>query len=152
MDLEITNYQFGQKPTVNRPDPEFLNAMGEQGIREMVSRFYDLLRQSSIKQLFKEDDTEFEQSKQHSSDFMIQILGGPEYYNQHRGKPKLTKRHAPFSITVEGRIVWLSCFREVLLTLDTPEYLTTSFWNYLNFFSTWMVNTNPENPVYHYNT
>jgi hemoglobin len=143
MNLEITNYNFGEKPTVTRPNPEFLNVLGEAGIRDMVSRFYDLVRQSSIKHLFKEDEFEFEKSKEHSADFMIQILGGPEYYNIHRGKPKMTNRHSPFSITPEGRIVWLSCYREILLQIDAPEHLIVSFWNYLNVFSNWMVNTDP---------
>ena len=148
MDLQITNYKFGEKPTVTRPDPELLNVLGEQGIRDMVSRFYDLLRQSPIKHLFKEDETEFQQSKLHSSDFMIQILGGTEYYNQHRGQPKMANRHAPFSITSEGRVEWLKCYREVLLGIDAPEDLIESFWNYLNVFSNWMVNTDPSKPVF----
>ena len=148
MDLQITNYKFGEKPTVTRPDPELLNVLGEQGIRDMVSRFYDLLRQSPIKHLFKEDETEFQQSKLHSSDFMIQILGGTEYYNQHRGQPKMANRHAPFSITSEGRVEWLKCYREVLLGIDAPEHLIESFWNYLNVFSNWMVNTDPSKPVF----
>ena len=129
MDLQITDYKFGEKPTVTRPDPELLNVLGEQGIRNMVSRFYDLLRQSPIKHLFKEDETEFQQSKLHSSDFMIQILGGTEYYNQHRGQPKMANRHAPFSITSEGRVEWLKCYREVLQGIDAPEHLIESFWN-----------------------
>ena len=148
MDLQITNYKFGEKPTVTRPDPEFLNVMGEQGIRDMVSRFYDLLRLSPIKHLFKEDETEFQQSKLHSSDFMIQILGGTEYYNKHRGQPKMANRHAPFSITSEGRVEWLKCYRQVLLEIDAPEQLVESFWNYLNVFSNWMVNTDPSKPVF----
>ena len=148
MNLQITHYQFGEKPTVTRPNPEFLTAMGEAGIRLMVSRFYDALRQSSIKHLFKQDDTEFEQSKAHSADFMIQILGGTEYYNLHRGKPMMANRHAPFNITPEARIVWLTCYKQILMEIDAPEHLIESFWNYLNVFSNWMVNTNPSNPVF----
>jgi len=151
MDLQITDYQYGEKPTVTRPNPEFLKVIGEQGVRDMVSEFYDLLRQSSIKHLFKEDEAEFQLSKQHSSDFMIQILDGPEYFKQHRGEPKMTNRHAPFAITPQGRKVWLDCFRQVLLRLDAPEHLIVSFWNYLNVFSNWMVNTDPAHPVFKMN-
>ena len=148
MNLQISDFSFGEKPTVTRPDPAFLEAMGEEGIRNMVSRFYDLLRQSSIKHLFKENEEEFEQSKMHSSDFMIQILGGQEYYNQHRGQPKMASRHAPFKITSQGRIVWLGCYKTVLEELNAPEELIVSFWNYLNVFSNWMVNYDETKPVF----
>jgi len=141
MNLQINAYQLGERPEVTKPDKDFLKVMGETGIRKMVSRHYDLLRASSIKHLFATDDAEFEQSKINSSDFMIQICGGPDYFNQHKGKPMLMDRHAPFSITPEGRIVWLNCYKQALLELDIPEHLVVSFWNYLNTFSNWMVNT-----------
>jgi len=50
-------------------------------------------------------------------------------------------RHAPFTITLEGRNVWLTCYKEALLELDIPENLVLSFWNYINVFSIWIVNT-----------
>ncbi|MDR3653514.1 MAG: globin [Paludibacter sp.] len=141
MDLQINSYQFGERPAVTKPDPEFYKQLGEEGIRKMVSRHYDLLRVSPIKHLFSNDDAEFEQSKQNSADFMIQICGGPDYFNQHKGKPMLVDRHAQFRIKPEGRIVWLNCYKQALLELDIPENLVLSFWNYINVFSAWMVNT-----------
>ena len=141
MELQINNYKFGERPEVSKPDPEFYKQLGENGIRNMVSKHYDLLRLSPIKHLFAKDDAEFELSKQHSADFMIQICGGPDYHRQHRGKPMMADRHAPFSITPEGRIIWLNCYKQVLLELQVPENLVLSFWNYINAFSSWVVNT-----------
>ena len=141
MNLQINTYRFGERPDVSKPDPEFYKQLGEDGIRKMVSRHYDLLRQSSIKHLFATDDAEFEFSKQNSADFMIQICGGPDYFNQRRGKPMMADRHAPFSITPEGRIVWLNCYKQALLELNISEDLVLSFWNYINAFSNWVVNT-----------
>jgi len=140
MDLNINTYQYGEHPEVNKPDPEFYNLLGEEGIRKLVSRHYDLLRTSSIKNLFSTDDAEFELSKQHSADFMIQICGGPDYYNQHRGRPIMSERHAPFTITPKGRIVWLNCYKQALLELNMPGDAVLSFWNYINLFSNWVVN------------
>jgi len=141
MDLKITTYQFGERPGVDKPDPEFYKQLGDDGIRKMVSRHYDLLRESAIKDLFPTDDAAFELSKQNSADFMIQICGGPDYFNQHRGKPMMTDRPAPFAIKPEGRIVWLTCYRQALMELNIPENLVVSFWNYVNVFSSWVVNT-----------
>jgi len=141
MDLQINSYQFGERPAVTRPDLDFYKVLGEKGIRNMVSKHYDLLRESDIKKLFPKDDAVFELSKQNSADFMIQICGGPDYFNQHRGKPMMIDRHSQFSITPEGRVVLLNFYKKVLLELNIPENLVLSFWNYINVFSNWMVNT-----------
>lgn len=141
MELEITAYLAGQRPEVTKPDPSFFKEMKVDGIRKMVSRHYDLLRESPLKQMFSEDDSIFEAQKKNSADFMIQICGGPDYYNQNRGKPMLINRHAAFSINVQGRIEWLQCYRQALMELDITDELRFSFWNYLNVFSSWMVNT-----------
>lgn len=141
MELTITDYKFGQRPPVTLPHRDFINFLGEDGIRQMVSRHYDLMRESEISHLFPPDDQDFEKAKLRSSDFMIQITGGPDYFNQNRGKPMMINRHSPFAITTEGRKVWLRCYRVALLETGLPEHLIRSFWEYINVFSVWMVNT-----------
>ena len=95
MQPEIQQYPFGARPDVTRPNPEFLTFMGEDGIRKLVNRHYDLMHKSSIAHLFPTDKDEFEAAKKRSADFFIQICGGPDYFNQNRGKPMLIRRHAP---------------------------------------------------------
>ncbi|MBA4410331.1 MAG: globin [Bacteroidota bacterium] len=141
MDFSISQFEFGQRPAVTLPTPAFLEKITEFGIRKMVSDHYDLLSKSEIKHLFPRIDEALDKAKQRSSDFFIQICGGHPYFNENRGKPILAKRHAPFAITSEARIVWLKCYQEVLSKLDLPEETIQSFWNYLNIFSFWMVNT-----------
>ncbi len=141
MELKINEYPFGERPPVTLPDRDFLKQLGEEGIRKMVSRQYDLMRTSDIKHLFPPSDEAFEKAKLHSSDFIIQICGGPDYFNQNRGKPMMTKRHQEFKITSDGRRVWLECYRVALLETGLPEQLIRSFWSYINVFSNWMVNT-----------
>ena len=141
MQFTITQAQLGQRPPVVKPDPKVLNFLGEEKMRKLISDHYDLLRQSNIKGLFPPSDEGFELAKKHSADFFIQICGGPDYFNQHRGNPMMVKRHAPFKITPKARRVWLECYIEILKDLDMPEDLKQSFWNYLDIFSIWMVNT-----------
>lgn len=141
MDLIITAYQVGERPAVSLPDHEFYTVLGETGIRNLVSKHYDLLRESELKGLFPTDDTAFQASKRNSADFMIFITGGPDYYNPRRGKPRLINRHSHFSVTPEGRVIWLNCFKQALMSVNAPEHLIISFWNYLNVFSSWMVNS-----------
>jgi hemoglobin len=140
MELKINDYKMGERPDVTIPVKDFLKQLGEEGIRKMVSRHYDLMRVSDIKHLFPESDVDFENAKLHSSDFMIQICGGPDYFNQHRGKPMMINRHAPFKITPQGRIVWLTCYSQALIETGLTEPLIRSFWEYINVFSAWMVN------------
>ena len=77
MELKINSYPVGARPDVSKPYPDFLNELGEEGIRKMVNRHYDLMRESDIKHLFPEDDEEFEKAKIRSADFMIQIWAVP---------------------------------------------------------------------------
>ena len=131
----------GERPDVTLPSTQMLDILGETGIRKMVSNFYDLLVDSEIKDLFPKNQVALEKAKENSSDFFIQICGGPMYFNKHRGRPMLNRRHQPFKITPRGREVWLTCYREVLLKLELPEPVLLSFWNYLDVFSKWMINS-----------
>lgn len=141
MNFTINQYEFGLRPTVTLPSAEFLKLMKEEGIRKLVSDHYDLLSKSEIKHLFPRIEEQLDKAKQRSSDFFIQICGGYPYFNENRGKPMLASRHAPFEITAEARIVWLKCYIEVLSKLTIPEQVIQSFWNYINVFSFWMVNS-----------
>ena len=144
MNFTISQFEFGERPPVSLPSPQFLELLSEGGIRKMVSDHYDLLSKSKVSHLFPRIEEALDKAKQRSSDFFIQICGGHPYYNKSRGKPMLAKRHSPFAITEEARIVWLQCYIEVLSKLELPDDVLSSFWNYLNNFSFWMVNTDTE--------
>lgn len=141
MDFVISKYFPGVRPGVTMPTRQMLILLGEEGIRKMVSDFYDLLIKSDIKDLFPKNPIALEKAKEHSADFFIQICGGPDYFNQNRGMPQLNRRHMPFKITAEGREVWLNCYKDVLQKLNLPPEVSNSFWNYLDVFSKWMVNS-----------
>ena len=141
MDFITTNYVPGVRPQVTLPTNEMFLLLQENGIRKMVSDHYDLLIESKIKNLFPKNPIALEKAKEHSADFFIQICGGPKYFNENRGQPKLYQRHLPFKITPEAREVWLDCYKPILEKLDIPENVTLSFWNYLDVFSKWMVNS-----------
>ena len=141
MEFFISKYTPGIKPDVTLPTTKMFEILGEDGIRKMVSDFYDLLAQSEVAHLFPKNPVGLEKAKEHSSDFFIQICGGPMYFNKNRGRPMLNRRHLPFKITPKAREVWLECYCQVLQKIDLQEDVLTSFWNYLDTFSKWMVNT-----------
>ena len=139
MDFKITEYTPG-RPDVALPTNEMFILLKEEGMRKMVSDHYDLLAESSIKDLFPKNPIALEKAKEHSADFFIQVCGGPMYFNKNRGKPQLFKRHLPHKITADARKEWLNCYRQVLGKLELPDEVLKSFWNYLDVFSVWMVN------------
>jgi hemoglobin len=141
MEFEISEYVPGDKPDVVLPSTHMFHLLKEEGIRKMVSDHYDLLAKSPVKDLFPQNTVAFEKAKENSADFFIQICGGPMYFNKNRGRPMLNKRHLPHKITAEARTEWLKCYRQVLGKLDLPEEVVLSFWNYLDVFSKWMVNS-----------
>lgn len=141
MELTISKYTWSEKPDVQLPSAQVFVLLGEQGIRNLVSNHYDLLIESEIRELFPKNPIALEMAKEHAADFFIQICGGPMYFNKHRGKPMLNRRHLPFKITAEGREVWLNCYREALLKTGLPDSVLLSFWQYLDVFSKWMINS-----------
>jgi len=145
MTLEITPGQLGVRPPVTKPHPGFYHQVGEERFRKLVDDHYELIRTSDIGFLFPiNDEDDFQQAKNHAADFFIQICGGPDYFNQHRGQPQMVGRHAPFRIDEPARRRWLEFYAELLPPLEEegvdPEYIK-SFWVYLDVFSIWMINT-----------
>jgi hemoglobin len=144
MNFEIAYAQFGARPPVTKPIPEFLIEVGEEGIRKLVSDHYDAIKTSDIKHLFPMDEEGLAKAKQHAADFMIQICGGPAYFNQNRGAPQMLGRHAPFRIDAKARETWVALFIPLLEKLHeegVTETSLNSFWGYINIFSIWMINT-----------
>lgn len=145
MQFNITYAQLGARPPVTKPHPSFLEEVGEERLRELVSDHYELIKVSNIAHLFPiHDDVAFENAKKHSADFMIQISGGKPYFNESRGAPRMVGRHAPFKITPEARQKWLELYEvalSMLLEEDISEASIQSYWNYLDIFSIWMINT-----------
>ena len=141
MQYSITNASFGQRPNVQLPNPMILEVLGEEGMRNLVSKHYDLLAQSEIKDLFPPTEQGLNMAKKHSADFFIQICGGPRYFDMSRGAPRMVARHSPFRITASARLVWLEKYLEALNETNLDDELKSSFWTYIDIFSIWMINT-----------
>lgn len=145
LNCQIIHGQPGTRPPVTKPFPGFLQQVGEARLRTLVDDHYELLRDSDIAALFPVDDAKaFQAAKDNAADFFIQICGGPDYFNQHRGAPRMVGRHAPFRIDAHARLRWLECYAILLPALvneGIDEANVQSFWDYLNVFSVWMVNT-----------
>ena len=145
MKLEITDGEIDIRPPVAKPHPGFYKEVGEERFRKLVFDHYESIKTSDIAFLFPIfDDDDFAEAQKHAADFLIEISGGPDYFTQTRGEHQMVGRHAPFRIDEKARKSWLELYIPLLEALETegisPEYIE-SFWNYLDLFSMWVVNT-----------
>jgi len=145
LDLNITPGRLGEFPPATKPHPGFFHEVGETRFRQLVDDHYEMIRESDIANLFPiMDDEEFDEAKKHAQDFLIQISGGPNYFEQNRGESRMVGRHAPFRIDEAGRQTWLRLYSYLLPDLveeGITEAYVQSFWDYLDIHSIWMINT-----------
>jgi len=145
LNLQITDGVLGVRPPVTKPHPGFFHQVGEERFRKLVHDHYELIRNSDIAFLFPvNDDDDFEEAKRNAADFFIQICGGHPYFNERRGKPQMVGRHAPFRIDEPARRRWLELYAQLLPELakeGVDEAYIQSFWDYIDIFSIWMINT-----------
>lgn len=95
--------------------------LGEENLRTLVDRFYDLVFENEqIAHLFKTDKNEI---KERQRLFLIQFFGGPALYSEKFGHPRLRARHMPHTITQDDAVAWLSCMSIALKDLPVDEAL-----------------------------
>jgi hemoglobin len=128
-------------------DPAIYSSMGEDGIFRMLSEVYRRLEASSIRVMFGKD---MQEASKRSAAFYVQLLGGPQMYNERYGNPMMRRRHFPFEIDEVSRVIWRDCFYAALENADKdygfpPEHLP-AFKEFLERFSKWMVNTDGSSP------
>lgn len=134
----------GGPPQGPPPPSGVYDAIGEDGIYQLLEDFYLLLNESSIKDIFPQGEEAMIATSKKSADFFIGLLGGPPLFHQRYGSPRLRARHLPFPIPDEARLVWLDCFRKSLdMAVEEgrfPAEAKLPFYEFLESFSTWMVN------------
>ena len=145
MKLIISDGLIDVRPSVAKPHPGFFHEVGEERFRKLVFDHYESIKTSDIAFLFPIfDDEDFAEAQKHATDFLIEISGGPDFFTQNRGEHQMVGRHAPFRIDEASRKVWLELYIPLLEALEeegiNQQYIE-SFWNYLDVFSMWVVNT-----------
>lgn len=149
MAFEMTPTVKGENVPFKHPSPEFFEAVGgEEGMRDLMYSFYDLIYESDIHNFFPQDREEFDKVKEKNTKFFIQVCGGPKVYEEESGGMDLDEYmirvHDDFSIPEKARIEWLGCMREALEKYDMDETVKQDFWDYVESFSKLTVNTFPE--------
>lgn len=131
--------QIEDKPPYDTP---FEWIGGEEKVQALVTRFYDLMDlEPAYKELRAAHGTTLETARQKLFWFLCGWLGGPAYYEERFGHPRLRARHMPFRIGVTERDQWLACMDQAMQETGVPEELRQRL--NASFFQTadWMRNT-----------
>ena len=151
---EITPVNKGEKINYKIPTHALYEALGYDGLKDLMYRFYDEIYNSSIAHFFPQDEEEFNAIKEKNALFFIQICGGDSIYPKNSEtmdvNEYMIRFHDDFSITSKARYEWLGCMESVLR--DTPQVsneIKNDFWDYLEKFSKLTVNTFDDGSVYY---
>lgn len=118
--------------------------LGEQNIKILVGRFYDLVfAHPQISHLFKTDK---EVIKEKQRLFLTQFLGGPDLYSQQYGHPQLRARHLPHPIGDDDAVAWLECMNKAIGTLSIEEKLKDELFKRFIPTAMFMVNRGENAP------
>ena len=131
--------QIEEKPPSGTP---FEWIGGEDRVRAMVDRFYDLMDlDPAYTALRAAHGSALDKARQHLLWFLCGWLGGPQHYTERFGHPMLRARHMPFKIGILERDQWLACMDQAMGETGVPESLRARLHN--SFFQTadWMRNT-----------
>lgn len=137
------------------PPHEFYEALGFDGMKDLMYRFYDEIYDSSIANFFPQDEEAFNEVKDKNTLFFIELCGGPKVYKEAASGTDLNeymlRLHDEFSIYDKSRYEWLGCMDTVLRKTDIDQKLKDGFWDYLEKFSKLTVNTFPDGSKYYAN-
>jgi hemoglobin len=114
------------------------NRLGENNLRMLVDRFYDLVFENpQISHLFKTDKNVIKEKQRL---FLTQFLGGPPLYSSQYGHPRLRARHLPHAIGSDDAVAWLSCMSASISSLPIEQDLKDEMMERLIPTAMFMVN------------
>ena len=97
---------------------------GEEAVRKLVNRFYDLMDseaqwQTPLRDIHPKDLSE---SREKLFLFLSGWLGGPDLYVQRFGHPRLRARHGSFPVDDQARDQWMACMLRAMHDVEMePE-------------------------------
>ncbi|VAY88241.1 putative globin [hydrothermal vent metagenome] len=138
----ITKGSMGDKPKITKPDPKFLEQLGEEKFWKMINHFYELVTSGDIAYFFPQDEKIIEMIKKRNGAYFIQMCGGDDTYIANGGTFDQVKVHQEFSISQKARIEWLGTWQEVLMVYqdNVDHKYIQSYWDWLDKFSIHMIN------------
>jgi hemoglobin len=119
-------------------NPHYTQIGGDEGIRRLVDRFYQLMDDLPEAQIIRAlHSPDLSQAKERLFMFLSGWLGGPQRYAERFGHPKLRQKHQPFPIGEAERDAWMLCMTRALedqvADATLRQQLTQSFFKTADF-------------------
>ena len=103
-------------------DTSFRTMGGEAGIRRLVDRFYDLMRDdpraAAVRAMHPQD---LSLSREKLAAFLCGWLGGPKLYRERWGPIYIPPAHAHLNVTQREHDEWLWCMDQAVDTMSVPQ-------------------------------
>lgn len=97
---------------------------GEERVKALVERFYDLMDlEPEFARLRQVHGESLGNARQRTFWFLCGWLGGPQYYTEKFGHPRLRARHMHVPIGIQERDEWLACMDRAMGETGVPEDL-----------------------------
>ena len=97
---------------------------GEAQVRLLVDRFYDLMDLEPQYALLRSvHGSTLDDARDKLFWFLCGWLGGPSYFEDRFGHPRLRMRHMPFSIGIAERDQWLACMDQAMTEVSVDPAL-----------------------------
>ena len=116
---------------------------GEPRVQALVDRFYDLMDlEPAYAALRATHGSSLDEARQKLFWFLCGWLGGPDYFVERFGHPRLRARHMPFKIGIRERDEWVACMDQAMDEIGVPEDLRDRLRQSFMNTADWMRNKN----------
>lgn len=107
---------------MTQPPRSPYEAIGDEGVRRLVDRFYDLMdSRPDAAKIRAMHAKKLDPIREKLTVFLIGWMGGPGKYTERYGPTNVPSAHAPFDIGPEERDAWVACMQQAVDESDIPE-------------------------------
>jgi len=115
---------MNQQTRYGKADATFQALGGELGIKQLVDRFYDLMRdQDSYRKIWHWHPENEEITRDKLTRFLCGWTGGPLKYQEKYGAISIPNVHAHLKVSEIEMHMWLDCMHDALISLEHSDDL-----------------------------
>ena len=138
VDADSSSAETATAPAVVTP---FEWIGGEERVRALTDRFYDLMDlEPAYTELRAAHGSDLVNAREKLFMFLCGWLGGPSYYTDQFGHPRLRARHMPFAIGIKERDQWVDCMDQAMGETGVPAELRARLKESFMGTADWMRN------------